>query len=100
MSVSMEEDENELGFSRFKPLGAILLFISIAGFSASQVIYAIQALVNAFDFLWLLELLFFGFLFILSFAVLFSIIYLLDRSQGRVKKRIAFVESLFGDQNE
>ncbi|MFQ6106314.1 MAG: hypothetical protein ACE5QF_01815 [Thermoplasmata archaeon] len=96
----MAEEEKESVLSRIKPLLAILLFISIAGFSASQVMSAIQVLATGFDLLWLLELLFFGFLLALSFAVLVSIIYLLDRSQGKVKRRIAFFESVFGDDNE
>ncbi len=100
MSDSLKEGEKESALSRFKPLIAILVFVSIAGVSASQVIAAIQILAQRFDLLWILGLVFFGFLLALSFAVLLSIVYLLDRSQGRVKRRIAFIENFFGDENE
>jgi hypothetical protein len=86
--------------SKYRPLIAVFVFVSIAGFSGSQVMYAIQVLTTRFDPLWILELVLFGFLLVLSLTVLLSIVYIMDRSQGRVKKRIAFVEGFLGDRNE
>jgi formate hydrogenlyase subunit 3/multisubunit Na+/H+ antiporter MnhD subunit len=95
----MNEEKKESRLSKSKPLFAILFFVSLGGFSGSQVLYAIQALLKGFDLLWLIELFVFGFLLILSFVVLLAIIYVLDSSTGRVANRSAIIEGFLGDQN-
>jgi hypothetical protein len=82
------------------PLATMLIFVLLAGISSSQILYAFQALANGFDLLWFLGLIVFGFLFVLSFVVILSIVYILDHGHGRIKKRIAFVDKLLGDEVE
>lgn len=95
----MNEEKKESRLKKSKPLFAVIFFVSLGGFSGSQVLYAIQALARGFDVFWLIEFFVFGFLLVLSFVVLLAIIYVLDTSQGRIKRRNRFLESFLGDQN-
>jgi formate hydrogenlyase subunit 3/multisubunit Na+/H+ antiporter MnhD subunit len=95
----MADENKNKRLAKSKPLLAILFFVSLGGFSGSQVLYAIQALLKGFDLLWVIELFVFGFLLVLSFIVLMVIVYVLDQSQGRIQNRNAFVEGFLGDGN-
>ncbi len=93
-------DENRSEKTNNMPLATMLIFVLLAGISSSQILYAFQALARGFDLLWFLGLIVFGFLFVLSFVVILSIVYILDHSQGKIKKRIAFMDKLLGDEVE
>jgi formate hydrogenlyase subunit 3/multisubunit Na+/H+ antiporter MnhD subunit len=94
------ENKKESVTRMYRPLLAMVLFVILAGASGSQVLYAIKELSTHFDILWLIQFIVFGFLLILSFVVLLAIVYALDRSQGRIKRRVAFIEGFFGDNDE
>ncbi|MFQ5884972.1 MAG: hypothetical protein ACE5IO_07720 [Thermoplasmata archaeon] len=96
----MTRNRKDSRFTKYKPLIAIILFVSIAGISASLVLSAFKVLASGFDLLWVVGLLVFGFLLILSFVVLLSMVYILDHSRGKVKNRIRFIEGFFGGEHE